>query len=162
MKLLFARRIAAVILSTASLFALGASLTAPRLSSASPIVKATTTTTAIRVTLVSSSAKPKWYSPIFDLGPKARSFFTCVLFRESRSTWTHPNTHDGDRAYPGQYGIYQFTWPSPNNAWDAYVFPKLHVEPRYASAFQQSEGAAIIWKMGDEIQTWTFSDGCTP
>lgn len=162
MKSLFARRIAAVILSTASLFTLGTSLSTLQLSSAPLTAKATTTTTVIHTSRVSSSAGRKWYSPIFDLGPKARSFFACVLFRESRSTWAHPNTHDGDRAYPGQYGIYQFTWPSPNNAWDAYVFPKLHVEPRYASALQQSEGAAIIWKMGDEIQTWTFSDGCIP
>ena len=101
-----------------------------------------------------------WYSPIFALGQKARTFFTCVIHTESRSTWTHPNTHDGDPAYPGQYGLFQFVWPSQNNAWDAYIFPVIHVEPRYASAYQQAEGAAIIWKLGDATNTWTPYDGC--
>ena len=104
--------------------------------------------------------KIHWYAPIFALGAKARAFFTCVIHVETRSTWTHPSTHDGDTAYPGQYGIFQFVWPSQNNAWDAYIFPAIHVEPRYASAYQQAEGAAIIWKMGDEIQTWSLTDGC--
>jgi len=107
-----------------------------------------------------SSAQVHWYSPIFDLGPKARSFFTCVIVRESRSTWKHPDTHDGDPAYPGQYGIFQITWPSRNNAWDAYVYPVIHVEPRYASAYQQAQGAAILWKIGDAMQTWGKWDGC--
>lgn len=108
----------------------------------------------------SSAYSGHWYAPIWALGPKARTFFTCVIHVESRSTWTHPNTHDGDPALPGQYGIFQFTWPSQNNAWDAYIFPKLHVEPRYASAYQQAEGAAIMWKIGDAYQTWTLWDGC--
>jgi len=153
MKLLIARRIAAVALSIASLFAvIGVGPSTP--------VSAATTTTAVHAVLISAPVAHKWYAPIFALGPKARAFFTCVLHIESRSTWSRPDTHDGDAAYPGQYGIFQFTWPSKNNAWDAYVFPKLHVEPRYASAYQQAEGAAIIWKMGDEIQTWTLTDGC--
>jgi len=154
MKLFLARRIAAVALSVTSLFAVIGVTSSQPISSASP------TTTALHVVLVSAPAKPKWYSPIWSLGPKARAFFTCVMWRESRSTWTHPSTHDGDPAYPGQYGIFQFSWPSQNNAWDAYVYPKLHVEPRYASAFQQSEGAAIMWKIGDAYQTWTLWDGC--
>ena len=105
-----------------------------------------------------------WYSPIFNLGPKARTFFTCVIYRESRSTWDHPVTHDGDAAYPGQFGIFQFVWPSSNNTWDAYVFPVLHVEPRFASARQQAEAAAILWKLGPgEVKnTWSRSDGCQP
>jgi hypothetical protein len=108
-------------------------------------------------------ASPHWYSPIFALGPQAKDFFTCVLQRESRSTWTTPDTHDGDPAYPGQYGLFQFVWPSKNNAWDAYIFPVLHVEPRYASAYQQAEGAAILWRLGPgEVEhTWTVSDGCS-
>jgi inorganic pyrophosphatase len=111
---------------------------------------------------VSAKPVPKWYAPIFALGPRAKAFFTCVIKVESRSTWTKPNTHDGDPAYPGQYGIFQMTWPSANNAWDAYVFPTLHVEPRYASALQQAKGAAILWKTGDAVQTWSLWDGCYP
>ena len=107
---------------------------------------------------------PHWYAPIFKLGSQARTFFACVLYHESRSTWIHPNTHDGDPVYPGQYGLFQFVWPSSNNVWDAYIYPVLHVEPRYASAYQQAEGAAILWKMGiGEVEnTWSNSDGCVP
>jgi hypothetical protein len=101
-----------------------------------------------------------WYSPIFELGPKAIAFYSCVIYRESRSTWNHPKTHDGDAAYPGQFGLFQFVWPSKNNIWDAYIYPILHVEPRYASAFEQSEGAAILWKMGDAVHNWAPYDGC--
>lgn len=154
MKLSIAHRIAAFSLSIVTLFALTGANPSTPVSSASP------TTILTHVVLVSAPVAPKWYSPIFVLGPKARAFFTCVLWRESRSTWTHPNTHDGDAAYPGQYGIFQFSWPSQNNAWDAYVYPRLHVEPRYASAYQQSQGAAIMWELGDAKQTWGLWDGC--
>jgi hypothetical protein len=157
MKMSPATRISAAALSVASLFALLGLIPSPQVSGATP-----TTTAPTHIVLVAAPKAPKWYAPIFALGPKARAFFTCVIHAESRSTWKHPKTHDGDPAYPGQYGIFQFTWPSQNNAWDAYVLPTIHVEPRYASAYQQAEGAAIIWKMGDEKQVWSLWDGCWP
>jgi hypothetical protein len=164
MKFSPAQKICAIVLSAVSMFALVGLIPSPQVSGATQ----TTTSISVSVTTTSTthvvpvSALPKWYAPIFALGPRAKAFFTCVINVESRSTWTKPNTHDGDPAYPGQYGLYQFTWPSQNNAWDAYVYPKLHIEPRYASAYEQSEGAAILWKLGPgEVEnTWSHSDHC--
>jgi hypothetical protein len=159
-----ARKICAVVLSAASLFYVAGLIPSPQVSGAtSNLTPVTSIVKPVNDAHVHHYvAKPHWYDPIWNLGTKAKTFFTCVIHVESRSTWAHPDTHDGDPALPGQYGIFQFTWPSKNNVWDAYIFPVLHVEPRYASAFQQAEGAAILWKLGPgEVEnTWTNSDGC--
>lgn len=99
------------------------------------------------------SKQNRWYEPIWELGPKAIRVFTCIIYRESRSTWSHPKTHDGSY---GQYGIFQINWYA--GIWQKYVEPVLHVTLQSATAHQQALGVNLIFK-NDGYFPWKF-DGC--
>ncbi len=96
---------------------------------------------------------PRWYEPIWKLGKEPTKVFTCIIYRESRSTWLHPKTNDGSY---GQYGIFQINWFA--NIWQKYVEPVLHITLQRANAYQQATGAALIFRV-DGYFPWKF-DGC--
>lgn len=95
----------------------------------------------------------KWYAPIWAFGPKVREVFTCIIHRESRSTWSRPKVDDGTYY---QYGIFQINWSA--NIWQKYVEPILHITLQQANAREQALGAAIIFRI-DGYFPWKF-DGC--
>ncbi len=99
------------------------------------------------------SIRNKWYEPIWKLGPKVIKVFTCIIYRESRSTWSRPKVVDTSS---GQYGIFQINWYA--GIWQKYVEPVLHISLQDANAHQQALGAALIFRV-DGYFPWKF-DGC--
>ena len=95
----------------------------------------------------------KWYQPIWNLGPKVRRVFTCIIYRESRSTWETPKVSDGTY---DQYGIFQINWGA--GIWQKYVEPNLHITVQKANAYQQALGVALIFR-ADGYFPWKY-DGC--
>jgi hypothetical protein len=102
---------------------------------------------------ISHAVSSKWYEPIWKFGPKAIQVFTCILYRESRSTWSRPDVKDGTDA---QYGIFQINWSA--GIWQKYAEPTLHIDIQGASAHQQALGVALIFKV-DGYFPWKM-DGC--
>ena len=100
-----------------------------------------------------NSINNKWYEPIWKFGPKVRQVFTCILYSESRSTWSRPKIKDGS---PAQYGIFQINWSA--GIWQKYAEPTLHIVIKGASAYQQALGISLIFKV-DGYYPWR-SDGC--
>lgn len=104
--------------------------------------------------LASAATKPRWFQPIMVLPTSAIQTFRCVIYAESRSTFTHPNL--GDNNANGSSGIFQMT-PILWNAWAPKV--GVHVPVWRASPYQQALVAAEVWRV-DRFSPWTRYDGC--
>ena len=89
------------------------------------------TCTALLTVSVTASAgattrrPPRWYQPLLALPHADLLRVECVIQRESRSTFAHPNLGDNN-GNPGQSGIFQMN-NQPRGIWDIYVMPVLHV-----------------------------------
>ena len=92
-----------------------------------------------------------WYEPLkANLPSSAWKTFTCIIYTESRSTWTHPNLGDNNRY--GNSGIFQIE----PGTWNAHVGPHMPDVWR-ANPREQAIGALNIWK-ADQFHPW--ADGC--
>jgi hypothetical protein len=122
-----------------------------------------TTLIAITFTVVSLVASPvvahaspdqnprPWYYAIQHAGPVIFARFTCIIWRESRSTWAHPNLGDNNRY--GSSGIFQFE----DSTWLRRSGFKFHVW--LASPRQQAIGALNL-ERADGFGPWTTSRLC--
>ena len=77
--------------------------------------------------------------PIAHIAPRLQRFFTCVIWRESRSTWRHPNRADVSRY--GSSGIFQLE-PILWNRWAPLAH--VHVALWKATILQQEQVAVAI------------------
>lgn len=93
-------------------------------------------------------------NPLAATRGSVKATWACIMWRESRSTFAHPNLRDDSRI--GSSGVYQIEV----SIWD-YWAPKIgiHVPVWRASYHQQSLVAQEIWKH-DGFGPWTMSDGC--
>ena len=92
-----------------------------------------------------------WYYSIQHAGPVIFHKFTCIIFHESRSTWSHPNL--GDNSKVGSSGIFQFedsTWLARSG---------FHFHVWLASPRQQAIGALRL-EQADGFGPWTTSALC--
>jgi hypothetical protein len=110
-----------------------------------------------------SPATAPWYAPLESLSPAGRSFAECVMYRESRSTLSHPNLGDdngvGENTTHGEdSGIFQMNNGS-NGVWDLYAKPTLRVDLSRATAYQQAEGFVLVYRV-DGVGPWRRFDGC--
>ena len=105
----------------------------------------------------SAGAAGRWYAPLLKLPHADLLRAQCIIYRESRSTFAHPNLGD-DNGNPGQSGIFQMS-NATNGVWDLYALPVLHVVIWKATAYQQALGFMLVWKV-DKFGPWHSFDGC--
>lgn len=100
------------------------------------------------------SSTVRWFQPIMELPKPAIATFTCIIRRESTSTWLHPNLGDNN-ADGGSSGIFQIESP----LWDEWA-PRagIHVRVWQATPYQQAKVAATIYHY-DGFGRWA-DDGC--
>ena len=92
-------------------------------------------------------------NPVMRLAPSVRATFTCIIWHESRSTWTHFNLTDNSRW--GSSGIFQII----PLMWSAYGVPLgIRVPVWRASIYEQERVAVNIWRH-DGFVPWQ-GDGC--
>jgi hypothetical protein len=101
-------------------------------------------------TMSSATPSKPWFSPLAHVGVNAWRTFTCVIRRESNSTWSHPNLGDNNRY--GSSGVFQIE----DATWLARSGFRFHVWQ--ASPYQQAVGAFNLWR-ADGFAPWV-SDGC--
>lgn len=102
------------------------------------------------------ASPPRWYQPILALPSAATVTFECVIWRESRSTFAHPNLHDDSRyGSSGIFQIEQATWAAHQLA--AGVPLSVHVWQ--ATPYQQALVAVAIYR-ANGFGPWTLNDGC--
>ena len=113
----------------------------------------TTITTTVRI-----AAPPRaiyGMGPIAHIAPRLRAVFTCIIARESRSTWAHPNLADVSKT--GSSGIFQFE-NGPNQVWSRWA-PTVGVRvPVWKATILQQEQVAVAVYRHDGFAPWT--DGC--
>lgn len=90
--------------------------------------------------------------PIAHVAPWIQRVFTCIIWRESRSTWAHPNLKDVSRW--GSSGIFQME-PVLWNRWAPVI--GISVPIWRASVLQQERVAVEVYRH-DGFAPWR--DGC--
>jgi hypothetical protein len=106
--------------------------------------------------VTANAATPRWFQPIAQLPRSTFRTFACVIWHESRSTFTHPNLRDNN-GY-GSSGIFQIeqgTWAAHQLA--AGVPLRVHVWQ--ASESQQASVAAAIDR-ADGFGPWSADWMC--
>lgn len=117
---------------------------------------------------MAGASAPRWYQPLLAL--PNQSTIHCILYRESNSTYAHPNLGDTN---PQQYGPWQFTEILWNRwSWVAGVGHKapgwyLGTQALYAvtipaykaTLYQQAKVFATVVK-NDGYGMWTNFDHC--
>ena len=115
---------------------------------------------------VPSFAAQRWFQPIAQLPKPVFRHFGCILWHESRSTYSHPNLKDVS-AY-GSTGLFQvegilwdrWAWVAgvgrKTGSWYLGTSSNAAVTiPAYkATPYQQAEVIATIWKY-DKFGPWT-------
>ena len=91
----------------------------------------------------------RFWGPMLALPKPVRAEFSCILWRESRSTFQHLNLKDVSRW--GSSGIFQIE-PVLWNARSGFNLPIWKATP-----YQQELGAIQIWRV-DGFGPW--QDGC--
>ena len=102
---------------------------------------------------VGSAAGAVQRNPIALLPAKVKAVFACIMWAESRSTFSHLNLKDNNRY--GQSGIFQIA-PITWNRWAPTV--GVHAPVWRATPFQQETVAVKIWRV-DGWWPW-HGDGC--
>ena len=93
--------------------------------------------------------------PIANIAPRFQRIFTCIIMRESRSTWAHP--HLADVSKVGSSGIFQFE-NGPHQVWSRWA-PKVGVfVPVWKATVLQQEQVAVEVMRHDGFSPW--KDGC--
>ena len=130
---------------------------------------ASPTSTTLKNTSSVHSKPTRWFQPLFAL-PRL-STIKCILSRESRSTFVHPNL--GDRN-PYQFGPFQFTTILWNRwSWVAGVGQKTRywylgsqalnavTVPAFQATLSQQAEVFVTVARNDGYAMWTNWDGCT-
>lgn len=94
-------------------------------------------------------------NPVLKLPAPIIQTFTCVIWHESRSTWSHFNL--GDNSRTGSSGIFQIEQPT----WAAHQLAAgvpLSVHVWQATPYQQELVAVAIYR-ADGFHPWWY-DGC--
>ena len=94
----------------------------------------------------------RFWGPMLALPKSVRATWACVMWAESRSTFSHLNLRDNNAAPGGDSGIFQIN----DSTWLARSGFKMHVWK--ATPFEQEVGAIRIWR-ADSWQPW-IHDGC--
>ena len=97
-----------------------------------------------------------WYQPILNLPKYTLPMWRCILYRESTSTFAHPNL--GDNNPYGSSGVFQIE-QSTFAAHQASVGIPYSIKVWGAGLYLQARVAAAIW-LANGFSQWTLYDGC--
>lgn len=101
---------------------------------------------------VAASTTHYGMGPIAHIAPHLQRIFTCIIWRESRSTWSHPNVLDVSRY--GSSGIFQME-PVLWNRWSSKAGVR---SPLWRATVLEQEQVAVEVYRHDGFSPW--KDGC--